>query len=85
MWIAKVVVTYKPGILDPEGKTIQHTLTQLGFKDIEDLETGKYFALRFGNKIDKKRAEELTQETCEKILHNPVIQKYSYELVEVKA
>jgi len=85
MWIAKVVVTYKPGILDPEGKTIQNALTQLGFEDIENLETGKYFALQFGKKIDKQKAEELTRETCEKILHNPVIQKYSYELIEVKA
>ena len=85
MWIAKVVVTYKPGILDPEGKTIQNALTQLGFTDIQELETGKYFALQFDKEVDKQRAEELTRETCEKVLHNPVIQKYAYELIEVTA
>ncbi len=85
MWIAKVIVTYKPGILDPEGKTIQHALTQLGFLDIENLETGKYFELKFKSGIDREKAEALTRETCEKILHNPVIQKYTFQLNEVSA
>lgn len=83
MWKAKVIVTYKPGILDPEAKTIHNALRSLGYEDISELDTGKYFQMTYTDKISREDAENLTQEICTKLLSNPVIQKYAYELIEV--
>lgn len=83
MWKAKVIVTYKPGILDPEAKTIHNALKSLGYEYISELDTGKYFQMTYTDKISREDAENLTQEICTKLLSNPVIQKYAYELIEV--
>lgn len=85
MWKAKIVVTYKSGILDPEAKTIQHALGNLGYRHIENVETGRYFVIDFDAALSKDQAENLTKEMCAKILSNPVIQKYSYNLEEVNS
>lgn len=79
---AKVIVRYKPGILDPEGKTICDALKSLGFEKVDGVETGKYFEITFAEDVDKNRAEELAREACERLLANPVIQNYSFEIVE---
>jgi phosphoribosylformylglycinamidine synthase PurS subunit len=83
MWKAKIIVTYKTGILDPEAKTIQHALGSLGYGDIDTIEAGRYFTVTFNQRLNQKNAKVLTEEICEKILSNPVIQEYSYELEEV--
>ncbi|MFA4838100.1 MAG: phosphoribosylformylglycinamidine synthase subunit PurS [Candidatus Neomarinimicrobiota bacterium] len=83
MWKAKVVVTYKPGILDPEAKTIHHALVSLGYTDFKNVETGKYFQLTFKEKMTRDQAETVAREACDKLLSNPVIQKYTYEMTEV--
>lgn len=83
MWLAKVIVSYKTGILDPEAKTIHNALISLGYRDINKVETGKYFQISFSDSIDRKKAEELTKQACDKILSNPVIQKYTFQLEEV--
>jgi len=85
MWKAKIVVTYKSGILDPEAKTIQHALGNLGYRHIENVEAGRYFVIDFDTALSKDQAENLTKEMCGKILSNPVIQKYSYNLEEVNS
>ncbi|HPC35568.1 MAG TPA: phosphoribosylformylglycinamidine synthase subunit PurS [Candidatus Marinimicrobia bacterium] len=84
MWVAKIVVTYKEGILDPEAKTIQHTLETLGYKNIKELETGKYFEIKLQSNIERSEVEKLIREICDRILSNPVIQKYSYEIEEAE-
>jgi len=84
MWLAKIVVTYKKGILDPEAKTIQHALVTLGYQNIEGLETGKYFEVRLKSDLKRNQAEKLIYEICDRVLSNPVIQKYSVELVEAE-
>ena len=83
MWLAKVIVSYKTGILDPEAKTIHNALISLGYRDINKVETGKYFQISFSDSIDREKAEELTKQACDKILSNPVIQKYTFQLEEV--
>jgi len=82
MWKAKIIVTYKPGILDPEAKTIQHALGSLGYRTIQDISAGRFFELSLDGRLSRAAAEEQTREICEKVLSNPVIQKYSYELSE---
>jgi len=90
MWLAKVIVSYKTGILDPEAKTIHNALISFpegilseGYRDINKVETGKYFQISFSDSIDREKAEELTKQACDKILSNPVIQKYTFQLEEV--
>lgn len=83
MWLAKVIVSYKTGILDPEAKTIHNALISLGYQDINKVETGKYFQISFSDSIGREKAEELTKQACDKILSNPVIQKYTFQLEEV--
>ena len=83
MWVAEVVVTYKSGILDSEGKTIRNALDSLGVQEIKKVETGKYFQLCFDNEMSHDKMKELTEKACEKLLANPVMQKYSVQLKEV--
>lgn len=85
MWNAKIIVTYKPGILDPEAKTIHHALGSLGYDHIHDLTAGRYFELNLDGQLTKAEAETRVNEICEKVLSNPVIQKFSVELGEVKS
>ena len=81
MLIAKVKVTLKDGILDPQGKTIQNALPGLGIDSVDGVETGKYIELHFGD-VDESKARKITEEACERLLSNPVIEQFSYELVE---
>ncbi|MBI5182399.1 MAG: phosphoribosylformylglycinamidine synthase subunit PurS [Nitrospirae bacterium] len=76
---AKVFVTLKKGVLDPQGKTIQKALNTLGFKDIEDVRAGKYFELTLTKK-SKKTAELDVKKMCEKLLANTVIEDYNFKI-----
>lgn len=76
---AKVFVTLKKGVLDPQGKTIQKALGSLGFKDIEDVRAGKYFELTLTKK-SKKTAELDVRKMCEKLLANTVIEDYIFKI-----
>ncbi len=82
MWKAKVIVTYKPGILDPEAKTIQHALQTLGYSTVEQLQAGRYFEVTFGAAVKKAAAQKQIQEIGTRILSNPVIQQFDYTLEE---
>jgi phosphoribosylformylglycinamidine synthase len=81
MIIAKIYVTLKNGILDPQGKTVHHALENLGFKQIEEVRMGKLIQLKF-NQVSKDDAKRLTAEACKKLLANPVIEDYQFELFE---
>lgn len=83
MWKATIIVTYKTGILDPEAKTIQHALGSLGYAHIENLTAGRFFELTLDGQLQKEEAAAQVKEICEKVLSNPVIQKFHYELHEV--
>lgn len=82
MWKAKIIVTYKPGILDPEAKTIQHALGSLGYEQIEHLTAGRFFELTLNGQMDRESAAARANEICEKVLSNPVIQQFRVELTE---
>ncbi len=78
---AKVYVTLKPGVLDPQGKAIQHSVELLGFEGIADVRQGKYFEIRMA---DGARGEEGAREAAERmareVLSNPVIEDYRVEI-----
>ena len=78
---AKIVVTLKNGILDPQGRAVQQSLETLGFSSVEDVRIGKFLELDL-NETDKGSAEVKIRSMCEKLLANPVIENYRYELLE---
>lgn len=76
---AKIKVTLKNGVLDPQGKAIEHALDSLGFSGIEHVRQGKYFEIDLKNS-DKARAKAELDDICRKLLANTVIENYEIEL-----
>lgn len=76
---AKVYVTLKKSVLDPQGKAVQQALSTMGFSEVKDVRMGKYIELELGA-IDKAKAEEKIKTMCEKLLANTVIEEFRYEL-----
>jgi phosphoribosylformylglycinamidine synthase PurS subunit len=77
---AKVHVTLKNGVLDPQGKAIAHALDNLGFTGIGDVRQGKYIELDIAE-TDRAKAQAAVKQMCEKLLANTVIENYAIELV----
>jgi phosphoribosylformylglycinamidine synthase PurS subunit len=78
---AKVHVTLKNGVLDPQGKAIAHALGNLGFSGIGDVRQGKFIEIDIDEK-DRAKAQAAVKQMCEKLLANTVIENYAIELVE---
>lgn len=76
---ARVHVTLKNGVLDPQGKAIQHALGSLGFDGVDDVRQGKYIELDLST-TDKAVAEANVEEMCKKLLANMVIENYSIDI-----
>ncbi len=76
---ARVHVTLKAGVLDPQGKAIRHSLGSLGFDGVEKVRQGKYIELDLAE-TDKDKAMAAVDEMCRKLLANTVIENYSIEL-----
>ncbi len=77
---AKIHVTMKPGILDPQGKAIEQALATLGYTSASNVRMGKYLELDL-NETAKEKAEAQVKAMCEKLLANTIIEEYRYELV----
>lgn len=84
MYKATINVTLKKSVLDPQGQTVLHALSTLGFKEAKDLRVGKFFELTV-DEADRTRAEARIREMCDKLLINPVIEEYSLTMREEKA
>lgn len=78
---ARVTVTLKNGVLDPQGKAIAHALGALGISGVEDVRQGKLIEVKLAEK-DPARARELVERMCQELLANTVIENYRYELEE---
>ncbi len=76
---AKIFVTLKSGVLDPQGQAVAHALCRLGFDEVKDARIGKYIELELG---DQGASEERLRAMCEKLLANTVIEQYRVETVE---
>ncbi len=75
----KVHVTLKNGVLDPQGKAIEHTLGSLGFSGVSDVRQGKFIELTV-NETDADKARAQVDEMCKKLLANTVIENYSIDI-----
>lgn len=76
---ARVKVTLKNGVLDPQGKAIEHALDSLGFDGVSDVRQGRYFELDVEAQ-DKSAAEASVTAMCDKLLANTVIENYEIEV-----
>ncbi|WP_458414938.1 phosphoribosylformylglycinamidine synthase subunit PurS [Schinkia sp. CFF1] len=81
MYKVKVFVTLKESVLDPQGVAVKNSLHTMSYKDVTDVRIGKYLELT----LDEKTAnvEETVKEMCDRLLANPVIEDYRYEIEEV--
>jgi phosphoribosylformylglycinamidine synthase len=77
---ARVFVTLKPSVFDPQGTTVADALHSLGYASIRDVRQGKYFELDI-DAASSDEARRLTMEAAEKLLANPVIESYRVEVV----
>jgi phosphoribosylformylglycinamidine synthase len=76
---AKVYITYKPGVVDPQGLAIRGALLSLGFKEVQEVRVGKFIEVGLeGSSLDELRLRLRTM--CERLLANPVIEDYRFEL-----
>jgi phosphoribosylformylglycinamidine synthase subunit PurS len=79
MFLARVYVTLKPTVNDPQGLTIQGSLQSLGFSSVDSVRAGKYMEVRL-DAASKEDAEGQVAEMCRKLLANPVIEDFRYEV-----
>ena len=79
---ARIHTSLKKSVLDPQGQTTLHALDSMGFKEAKGLRIGKYFELAL-EAADRAAAEESIHAMCDKLLHNPVIEEYSFEIQEL--
>ncbi|MEK7850292.1 MAG: phosphoribosylformylglycinamidine synthase subunit PurS [Deltaproteobacteria bacterium] len=80
MMLAKVYVTLKNGVLDPQGKAVQHSLESIGHKDVQDVRIGKFIEIKLSD-MSKTETEKKVKEMCEKLLANTVIENYRFEIL----
>ncbi len=83
MYRAVITVTLRPSILDPEGKTVEHSLHQLGYENVRRVRIGKHIELEVDAGTEDK-ARETVENICSKLLANPVMEDYTFSLAKVE-
>ncbi|NFV78792.1 phosphoribosylformylglycinamidine synthase subunit PurS [Magnetospirillum aberrantis] len=78
---AKVHITLKNGVLDPQGKAVQHALGSLGFSGVNDVRQGKFIELDL-TETDPAKAREAVEQMCKNLLANTVIENYTIDLTD---
>ena len=82
MFQARIYVTLKKGILDPQGKAVRNGLDSMGYRGVADVRVGKFLVLTLDSP-DRRQAEQSVREMCDRLLANPVIEDYTFEVQEV--
>lgn len=77
---ARIYVTLKPSVLDPQGKAIHHAVETIGFSGIDDVRQGKYFEVTIDGGLSREQAAALAERLAREVLSNPVIEEYRVEL-----
>jgi len=77
---ARINITLKAGVLDPQGKAIANALAGLGFAGVNEVRQGKYIEVDLAE-ADEDRASDLVERMCKELLANTVIENYAYELL----
>ncbi len=82
-WLVKVTIQLKESILDPQGQAVKSGLEALGYKNIADLQVGKYIELTVSDEDEEQEVSTQVEEMCQRLLANPVIEDYNYEIEEL--
>jgi phosphoribosylformylglycinamidine synthase len=77
---ARVYVTLKAGVLDPQGKAIHHSVELLGFNGVADVRQGKYFEIAIDGSLNEAEARESATRMAREVLSNPIIEDYRVEI-----
>jgi len=77
---AKVYVNLKPGVLDPQGKAIHHSVELLGYRGISDVRQGKYFEIALDGTLGEEQARDSVARLAREVLTNPIIEDYRVEI-----
>ncbi|MBN8194619.1 phosphoribosylformylglycinamidine synthase subunit PurS [Bacillus sp. NTK074B] len=80
MYKVKVYITLRESVLDPQGSVVKQALHSMEFKSVEDVRVGKYMELTLPYSV--KNVEATVEEMCHRLLANPVIEDYRYEIEE---
>jgi phosphoribosylformylglycinamidine synthase len=80
MMKAKIIVTPKKAVLDPQGKTVQNALEHMGYTGVTGVHVGKYIEIDLAAGTDKNAAQRALNEAAHKFLSNPVIEDYKLEI-----
>jgi phosphoribosylformylglycinamidine synthase PurS subunit len=78
---ARVYVTLKPSVFDPQGSVVAHALTSMGYTDVKDVRQGKFFEVELDEGSDASTAKARVTEMADKLLANPVIESYRVEIL----
>jgi phosphoribosylformylglycinamidine synthase PurS subunit len=78
---AKIHITLKNGVLDPQGKAVGHALASLGFAGVKDVRQGKFIELDLAE-TDKAKARDTAEQMCKQLLANTVIENYSIDVID---
>jgi phosphoribosylformylglycinamidine synthase subunit PurS len=76
---AKIVITPKKAVLDPQGKTVQNALAYIGYSGVSSVHVGKYLEIELTG-ADRETARKQIDDACHRILSNPVIEDYRFEI-----
>jgi len=77
---AKVYVTLKPSVLDPQGKAIKHSVELLGYEGVSDIRQGKYFEIALGSGLTEDDARQEATRMAREVLSNPIIEDFRVEI-----
>jgi len=77
---AKVYVTLKPSVLDPQGKAIKHSVELLGYEGIADIRQGKYFEVALDGSLSEAKSREQAEALARDVLSNPIIEDFRVEI-----
>ena len=77
---ARVYVTLKPSVFDPQGRVVADALVTLGYQDVQDVRQGKFFEVEL-SELDATKAKARVTEMADKLLANPVIESYRVEVL----
>ena len=77
---AQIYVTLRPSVLDPAGTAVQSGLAQMGYENVEQIRIGKYIELML-QATDEAKAKEELEQICDRLLANPVIENYRFDLM----
>jgi phosphoribosylformylglycinamidine synthase len=78
---ARVHVSLKPSVLDPQGQTISTALNGLGYSSVQSVRQGKYFDLELDDSLSQDEARAQLEKVAHEVLANPVIEEYQVELI----